>query len=228
MRWVRPAGWALLAALAAGVAAFAIGRPVQVLPRMAPAPPFEFVDPWGEEFASPREGAPITIYTFGAVRDEAGLAEAERMYRQVGEALAREGYGGDVAFAYITVDPDHDTPTVLQRAARMFEAPPEFPPITFLTGPWVAVRLAVGTGFGVYYQPAEGEGEAAGEAPPPKYDPVVAVVDGDHLIRARYPLAEARPELLVRDVRLLTKEAAAEGASRWIYEGAHLFLCYPR
>ena len=38
---------ALLIGLAAAIFAFAVGRPVKVLPRVAPAPPFELVDPWG-------------------------------------------------------------------------------------------------------------------------------------------------------------------------------------
>lgn len=228
MRWLRLGGAAILL-LAAAVVAFAVGRPVQVLPRMAPAPPYSLFDPWGESVTAPKEGAPITLYTFGAARDEGGLAAVERVYREVGQALAGEGYAGDVAFAFITVDPDHDTPEVLQRVAQRLAAPPGFPTITFLTGPWVAIRLTVGTGFGVYYQPAPSGGNPDALANgPPYYEPVLVVVDGEHLIRARYPLSEVRPEAILRDVRLLQKEAMAEGATRWIYEGAHLFLCYPR
>lgn len=229
MRWLRLGGVVLLV-LAAAVVAFAVGRPIQVLPRMAPAPPYDLVDPWGRGVSAPREDAPIaTIYTFGAIRDGEGLAEVERVYREIADVLEREGYADDVAFAYITVDPDHDSPEVLQEAAKRLAASPGFPTTTFLTGPWVAIRLVVGTGFGVFYQPAaSSESADPGALPPPLYDPVVIIVDGDHLIRARYALAEVKPETILRDVRLLTKEAMAEGATRWVYEGAHLFLCYPR
>lgn len=228
MRWLRIGGVVLLL-LAAAVVAFAVGRPVQVLPRMAPAPPFDLLDPWGESVSAPKDGAPITIYTFGAIRREDHLAEVERAFRDIAQALASEGYGDSVAFAYITVDPDHDTPEALRPVAERLAAQPGFPKITFLTGPWVAIRLTVGTGFGVYYEPApQGEHGNPDPAEPPTYDPVVVVVDGDHAIRARYPLSGTKPETLLRDVRLLTKEAMAEGATRWIYEGAHFFLCYPR
>ena len=98
-----------------------------------------------------------------------------------------------------------------------------------LTGSWVAIRLVVGTGFGVYYEAPQPAGDGAYEpAGPPRYDPTVIIVDGDHVIRARYALEGFDTSTLVRDVNLLAKEAEAQGATRWIYEGAHLFLCYPR
>ena len=43
-------------ALAALIFAFAVGRPIKVLPRMAPAPPFELLDPWGKTGVSATRG----------------------------------------------------------------------------------------------------------------------------------------------------------------------------
>lgn len=217
----------VLTALAAAVFLFAVGRPVKVLPRMAPAPPFELVDPWGEAVTAPVTGGPITLYTFGALRDAQGMAAIGRFYQEAKRALAEAGREDEVRFRFISVDPDHDTPEALRQALSgpWNEA---LSGMTLLTGSWVAIRLVVGTGFGVYFEPPQGVDDAAGAAGPPRYDPTVVVVDGDHVIRARYPLAGYDTATLLRDVHLLKKEAEAKGATRWIYEGAHLFLCYPR
>lgn len=214
-------GAGLLIAVAALIFAFAVGRPVQVLPRVAPAPPFELVDASGAPVMAPREGSPITLYLFGAVRDEAGMEQVKRFYHEASRALAAAGYSDGVAFSFITVDPDHDTPEVLRQAAERLVVPQGLP-LSFLTGSWVAIRMVVGTGFGVYFQPS------ADPELPPAYDPAVIIVDENHVIRARYGLDQLDSRTLVRDINLLAKEAGAKGASRWIYEGAHLFLCYPR
>lgn len=221
-------------ALAALIFAFAVGRPIKVLPRMAPAPPFELLDPWGKPVSAPREDAKITLYTFGALRDQEGMARIRAFYDEAHRALSDAGFADAVEFVFITVDPDHDDPEALRRAIAspptVRSLPPQMMP---LTGSWIAIRMVVGTGFGVYFQPPaveahQGAGQLAAALPPPKYDPTVIVVDRDHVIRARYALNQFDTGTLVRDVNLLVKEANAQGATRWIYEGAHLFLCYPR
>lgn len=217
----------VLVVLAAGVAFFAIGRPVKVLPRMAPAPPFELLDPWGETVSAPAEDEAITFYTFGALRDAEGMAAIERFVSDAGRALAEAGHGERVRFRFISVDPDHDTPEALRQAIHAAQGSP-LSEVTMLTGSWVAIRLVVGTGFGVYYEPPQASDHPTETAGPPRYDPTIIVVDDDHVIRARYPLQSLDTATLVRDVNLLAKEAEAQGATRWIYEGAHLFLCYPR
>lgn len=220
--------------LAALIFAFAVGRPVKVLPRMAPAPPFELVDPWGQRVAAPREGSSITLYTFGALRDEQGMERVRDFYDRASRALADAGVKDEVEFVFITVDPDHDDPEALRQAVTSRTTSGGLPSqMTLLTGSWVAIRMVVGTGFGVYFEPPpapgqEGFARLATPLPPPSYDPTVIVVDRDHLIRARYALDQFDTATLVRDIHLLVKEAEAQGATRWIYEGAHLFLCYPR
>jgi len=210
-----------LAGLAALVFAFAVGRPVQVLPRMAPAPPFELIDASGAPVQAPQKGSPITFYLFGAARDEQGMEEVRRFYDEASRALEEAGLAQRVAFSFITVDPDHDTPAVLKEVAAALPQR-SHPPFTLLTGSWVAIRMVVGTGFGVYFEPA------SDRAAIPRYERVVLIVDPNHVIRARYGLDRVDTKTLVRDVNLLVKEAEAKGATRWIYEGAHLFLCYPR
>lgn len=219
---------ALLIGLALAIFAFAVGRPVKVLPRMAPAPPYDLVDPWGRTVVAPAEGSPITLYTFGALRDTEGLASIRHFIAEASQALNDAGRGDQVRFVFVTIDPDHDTPDAL-RQALTDAAWSQDSEVTMLTGSWVAIRLVVGTGFGVYYEAPQPAGDGAHEpAGPPRYDPTVIIVDGDHVIRARYALEGFDTSTLVRDVNLLAKEAEAQGATRWIYEGAHLFLCYPR
>jgi len=214
-------GLGALIALAVLIFGFAVGRPVKVLPRMAPAPPFELLDASGTPVQAPKEGNPITFYLFGAARDEQEMQRIKRFYEEASRALAEAGYGDKVAFSFITVDPDHDTPETLRQATAALDLR-QGPPFTFLTGSWVAIRMVVGTGFGVYFEPARDK------ASPPAHDRAVVVVDGNHVIRARYAFDQVDTKTLVRDVNLLLKEAEAKGATRWIYEGAHLFLCYPR
>src|SRR5690625_5151523 len=95
-------------------------------------------------------------------------------------------------------------------------------PVRMLTGSWVALRLAVGTGFGLYYEvPSDGDGAFV-------YEPTVAIVDWNGVLRARYGPDEVDTQVLLLDMGLLSREIAAEGAEAWVYAGAHLFLCYPR
>lgn len=217
--------------LVAAIVAFAVFRPVQVLPRVGPAPPLELVDETGRVFRAPGSESEITIYTFGASRDLQGLDELGRFYREVGRALADAGREEAVAFRFITIDPDHDTPDALAGAAARIRGERMFalPEISFLTGSWVAVRTAVGAGFGVFFEAAAGaEAVETDASRPPRYDPAVIVVDSDHVIRSRYRLGEVQAATILRDVELIGREAEATGAGRLIYEGAHLFLCYPR
>ena len=64
------------------------------------------------------------------------------------------GFADAVEFVFITVDPDHDNPEALRRAIAspptVRSLPPQMMP---LTGSWIAIRMVVGTGFGVYFQP---------------------------------------------------------------------------
>ncbi|HEY8531486.1 MAG TPA: SCO family protein [Limnochorda sp.] len=220
---------AVAVALAAGIIAFAVLQPVKVLPLGDPAPIFELVGIRGEAFRSHERDGRIVLYFLGVSRDRdrtgpvlasmAGVAE---------ELLARGWLGSRVELAFITLDPEHDTPAELARLAREAALEPytvrqdgQAPGVSLLTGSPVAVKLAVGTGFGVYYEPpafVDGSWRFV-------YEPAVIVVDGGGRIRARRP-GSTPVWALVRDTELLVKEADARGASRLLFAGAHLFLCY--
>jgi protein SCO1/2 len=55
------------------------------------------------------------------------------------------------------------------------------------------------------------------------------LVDGSGIIRAEYRTATPDMAIIERDINLLLEEAEnIDGPSRYAYEAAHLFLCYPR
>lgn len=221
-RWKLALGFGAL--LMGGVLYFALARPVQVLPLMAPVPAFELVDDRGNPFRSYDRVGTVTLYAVGATRDTEGMAHIARLFGDLGGVVAAEpGLGRDLEFAFVTIDGEYDTPERLAAMRPQLDRG-QGVPVHLLTGSWVALRLAVGTGFGVYYEPApEGSGQG-----PFHYEPTVLVVDWNGVIRSRYDVAAADPAILLRDFKLLRREADAQGAQKWVYAGAHLFLCYPR
>src|SRR5690606_26623769 len=150
--------------------------------------------------------------------------EAARVFGAFARAAAAEP---DVApwveLVFVDLDGGRDDTAKLAAIRRQFDGVQDIP-LHVVTGSWVALRLAVGTGLGVYYEPPTEDNPHA----PTVYEPTVIIVDGNGVMRARYALEEAQPAILMRDMRLLIDEAGAEGAARWVYAGAHLFLCYPR
>ncbi|BAS27799.1 SCO family protein [Limnochorda pilosa] len=236
---VRPR-WSLIALgagvlSAAGLFYFALAQPVKVLPLMEPAPVFELVDATGAPFRSHERDGRIEIYFFGASRDTGRIEELFALMRDGAQELASRGWLGRRAeLAFVTLDPDHDDPTVLADLSQVVGAPemteaqespgPAGRGLHFLSGSPVAVKLAVGSGFGLYYEPPVQVGKGLRFV----YEPTVIVVDGGGTVRGRYPAAAIDPEILVRDVGLLVEEADAAGASRLLFAGAHLFLCYAR
>ena len=227
-----PWGWVALGLagpLAAAIIAFAILQPVKVLPLGEPAPVFELMGPGGEPFRSHERDGRIVFYFLGMGRDRERTGPLLEAMAATAQALTDRGWlGRRVELAFITLDPEHDTPAELARLARergldrfMSAAAGEGPGLSLLTGSPVAVKLAVGTGFGLYYAPPA----LVDGTPRFVYQPTVIAVDGGGRVRARRPGPPA-VATLVRDAELLVEEADARGASRLLFAGAHLFLCY--
>lgn len=227
-------GVALLAA--GGILTFAIAQPVKVLPRMEPAPVFELASAAGGTFRSHEREGRVVIYLFGASRDQGRIQQLLELMRGTAFALAdRDWLGTRAELALISLDPEFDTPEVLADLARSARLAPwiggsfqgaglgfEGPGIQLLSGPPVAVKLAAGSGFGIYYEPPAPVDDGLHFV----YEPTVVIVDGAGTVRARYRAEAIGVETLMRDVDLLLEEADAEGASRLLFAGAHLFLCY--
>jgi protein SCO1/2 len=90
-----------------------------------------------------------------------------------------------------------------------------------LTGDADQLKNVIGAGFNTYY----GE-DASGNL---VVDPVFVLVDGWGIVRATYRTAAPDVDLLKRDLGLIVKEIEnSTGVSRYAYEAAHLFMCYPR
>lgn len=205
-----------------GALYFSIGRPVRVLPLLDVIPVFELIDHRGEPYRSHERGEKPVLYAVAATRDPAGLEETVNRMMELRHALAERGWEDAIDFVIITVDPDYDDLERIQSAAENLELF-SYSNSYFLTGSWLAVKIAVGNGLGIYFQdPQIDDGELQFV-----YDKTWVFADPGGTTRSRYNGRTVEIDTLIRDVDLLQKELAAEGASELLYRAAHLFLCYP-
>lgn len=217
-----------LLVVTAAVIAFAVFRPIQVLPRIRPLPPWVLTDHTGQAYSSADLQDKVVLVGFLATRDPAVPQRLAQLKEFWAEAKARQGQwtgesGAGLQLALITVDPEHDDPSTLAAFAADHGIDGEG--WRLLTGTPLSVKLVVGGGLEVFYGPVEN-----GAAPdaPPVYEPVLVLLDGTGMIRGRYLSDPLAADVLLRDLELLNKEMASTGAGRLGYEAAHLFLCYPR
>lgn len=200
---------------------FTLGRPIQVLPRMQAAVPFEMSDQDGDAYRYPDEARPINVYVVAASWDEAALQRAEHLLQLVYDYASEQRFDDLLEIAWITPDPQNDDIYALQSLARAL-------PIlrttgaSLLTASPVAVRMSVGAGFGIFIGSPSSDGARL------SYEPALAIVDDVGWVRGRYGLQTVDEQRLLRDISLLAAEARAEGAEKTLYQAAHLFLCYPR
>jgi protein SCO1/2 len=212
LRLLLAAGALCVALAIALVLWFAIAQPLQVLPRMRELPPFTLIGDDGRPL-SPADlrGRPALV-SIGAIGCGADCAASEALMRALTARLAVGGQARSVALLTISVDPEHDTPEALRAHGR------STPGRRWLTGRPDELKALVGGELGVYYT------ETAGGL---RIDERVLLIDGDGLLRAAYEGARLDPERVLRDLALLSEEAAASGPLRTAYEASHLFLCYP-
>ena len=191
---------------------------LEVLPRLGFAPGWALTDAGGERLTSEDLRGHVVLYTFTYTGNRDPRRQTDEVMRAVQEGLAREDLGGvPVRQVTISFDPERDTPEVLTQAARQAGADPSR--WLFATGDADHLRTVVGRGFGAFYQPQD-DGTFA-------FDPTFVVVDGLSIVRSRYRVGMPRPEVLLRDLRSVAREArAATGTARLAYEAAHLFSCY--
>jgi protein SCO1/2 len=202
---------------------FAIARPFQVLPRIRPMPLFLLRDQQGQWVDAEKLRGQLLVVSFTYTRCGDACDAMNRGVVALRDRLRADGrLGADVTLLTFSFDTDYDTPPVLQRYASRLGA--EAPAWRFLTGDAGEVKGAIGSGFGVYYepQPDAEQGEQF------DFDQRVMLVDGQGVIRAVYDGARLDQAVMQRDIALVQREAASGPVMRPLYEASHLFLCYPQ
>jgi protein SCO1/2 len=208
--------------IALGVAAFAILRPIQVLPRIALAPGYALTDHNGNLFTSEDMRGKITLYTFTYTRCTGPCIQTTPLLQEVQARLGEIEMGDvDVPIEMVTIsiDPEHDTPEMLAAYAQQIGA--DRARWHFATTETTRLKWIIGAGFGLFFDQRD-DGSFI-------LDQGYMLVDGAGILRAEYRLVNPGADIILRDLQLLVNEAGnSEGAARYAYEAAHLFLCYPR
>jgi len=224
--------WLLWIAIPVGlILAFAIFQPILVLPRMGLGPGFGLVDSNGQRVTNEDLRGHIVLYHFTYTRCADPCPQTTAVMAEVhGLIDSMTLQNIPVALVTISFDTEHDGPAELHAFAQhvINDAASSNDPRDAATVPWhflsgdaLPVKYVIGGGFGAYYQ--------ANEDGTFTFDPMVVLVDGAGLIRAKYRTATPAIETIQRDMEMVAKEAAeSTGATRLAYEAAHLFLCYPK
>jgi protein SCO1/2 len=226
--WLLRLYYFLSAVRVIAVLVFNIFQPIKVLPRVSLAPGFTFTNQDGERRTSEDFRGKLTIYSFtytGCVDDCPPTTSYMQALR---DALVRSASANqDMKFALVTisVDPEHDTPAVLNTYAAPFLKKEQADNVSwdFLTGDALRTKYVVGGGFNVHYQAATNQAGRSSIKLNPRY----VLVDGWGIVRAEYWGQDMDVQLLMRDIGYLVSEVRnSQGAARYAYEAIHLFACY--
>ena len=229
----------------AGILAFNILRPIQVLPRVGLGPGFGLTDIHGERVTNETLRGKIVLYSFTYTHCERDCPRLMEKMVEVWQRMDEVDLGEmEVELVTISIDPERDTPEVMAQYAAGLGVPETFaegqPVWHFLTGDDPdRVRIMVSTGFDLFYEKTPGEEDPADY----RFDfvPLAVLIDGWGIIRAEYrqyepsdrlsysdQASDIDPDILLRDIGLVADEANnSKGAASAAYGAAHLFLCYP-
>lgn len=216
-------GIALMSTLLVGLLAtmiwFVVARPVKVLPRGEPFPPFALTDQRGTRLLDSDLRGRMVFVSLMHRRCGDECAEQIRRLLELRQVLQSSGrLGSEVLFLTITLDPAHDTPADLAALAGELGVDPQT--WRFVTGDPREIKLIVGGGLGVYYTEPDEHGKLYAERR-------TFLIDPSGMIRTSYP-AEGPPlAIALRDIDLIAREMGSQGAMRLVYEASHLFVCYP-
>jgi protein SCO1/2 len=235
--------------LIAGVLAFNIFRPIQVLPRIGLGPGFGLNDLNGERVTNESLRGKIVLYSFTYTHCEADCPRLMEKMVEVWRRLDEVDLGDmEVELVTISIDPERDTREAMTSYASDLGVPTEFeegqPTWHFLTGDDPAVvKIMVSTGFDLFYEKEPVQDGSGDTEPAYRYEfiPMAVLEDGWGLIRSEYRQYEPSerlsysdgasdidPDILLRDIGLVAAEASnSTGISSAAYGAAHLFLCYP-
>jgi len=198
---------------------FTIARPVVVLPRQRLSPGYLLVDKNGKSFSSDQQRGKLTLYSFAYTSCGERCNNLYRLLNELSEKIEAKGLTQPpLEFITISVDWQNETPQTLSNFVRPVQT--EHVPWVWLTGDEKRLKNVVGTGFDVAFQ-VQPDGNIF-------LDPILILVDGEGIIRGSFDLSATDTDQLVYYIDLLYKEIAqATGASKFAYEAAHFFACYP-
>ncbi len=208
----------LLAIPLLAVFLFAVFQPVKVVPRIGLAPGFSFTDMNGARLTNEDLRGQVVVYNFTTSECSAPCVDSSATMQQV-QALAPglESGGIPVKLVTILLDAEAATPERMRTYAEQAGVAPELWRV--VTGTPERLKQVVGGGFGLYY--------TQDEAGAFEFEPRIALVDGNGLLRAQYKRGLPDVDFIVRDLGLIFDEVRnSSGASGLVYEAAHLFACY--
>ncbi|MCP4418522.1 MAG: hypothetical protein GY805_18035 [Chloroflexi bacterium] len=214
--------YTLIIVIVGGAFAFKVFQPVQVLPRIRLAPGFALTNQDGERLTNEDLRGQFTLYAFTYTRCATPECEAlNQTTREIQSQFDTLNLGGiPVSIVTISVDPEYDTPKILQTYAESVGAEPEHWQWATIADPKL-LKYVVGGGFETYYEHME-DGRI-------KLDPAFVLVDGWGIIRGeyRYQTQASDTQRIVRHLGVLAKEVEnSVGTATVAYEAAHYFLCY--
>ena len=208
----------LLAIPLGAVVLFAVFQPVKVVPRIGLAPGFIFTDMNGARLTNEDLRGQVVIYNFMTTTCEAPCVDSSAAMQQVQERVAQLDTGGiPVKLVTILLDAEEATPERMRVYAEQAGVAPELWQV--VTGTPERLKQVVGGGFGLYY--AQGENGVF------QFEPMMALVDGNGLLRVQYKRVLPDVAFVERDLGLIFDEVRnSSGAGGLVYEAAHLFACY--
>jgi protein SCO1 len=213
--------YGVLAVIIISVFAFTVFQPIQVLPRMQLSPAFNLTDQNNQALTSEDLRGGFTLYTIIYTNCPSPATTSMRPCRRFRRVWMKFPLGGiKVNFVTISIDPDRDTPEVLNAYGTALGA--DFDQWKFATTSNKALlKTIIGSGFETYYED-KGEGNFA-------LDPGFVLVDGWGIIRSeyRYVTEVSDADRILRHLGVLAAEVQnSTGSAKLAYEAAHLFLCY--
>ena len=213
--------YSLVALIVISAFAFKLFQPIKVLPRMQLSPAFSLVDQDNARLTSEDLRGQFTLYTFMYTNCPDTCYGLNETIMEVQSRLGEVELGDiPVSFVTISIDPDRDTPEVLNTYARSIGA--DLTQWTFATTTNKAMlKTIIGTGLETYFEQKE-DGSFA-------FDPSFVLVDGWGIVRAeyRYVTEVTYADRILRHLGVLAEEVRnSKGTAKLAYEAAHLFLCY--
>lgn len=201
--------------------AFKVFQPIQVLPRMQLSPAFDLIDQSNERLTSEDLRGQFVLYTFTYTNCPAPCYNTNETMQEIQSRLNEVQLDGiDVSFVTISIDPERDTPNVLNTYAKNIGADTNKWKFATTTNK-ALLKTIIGSGFETYYED-KGNGEFA-------LDPAFVLVDGWGIVRSeyRYSTEVSNADRILRHLEVLAEEVHnSKGTTKYAYEAAHLFLCY--